>query len=593
MKKLKLQHLDNKSNSSVVVGELSTQSSAHILNKPTLPYTDWIVYYFGLVFILPIIFSLIGRKHTLIAPFVIVAVGVFLLYLLLLKRSFLAVPQTVNFSNKALKVFFALQLVSVVYANIVRYYAFNVSGIDGSIFDGLVQTILLGDIGYSPIIASYHFATHQNYVLFLLAPLYALFNSQLLLQIVCALSFWLSGIILWRIFSHYLVPFHAFVLTFCFYTLPSNQFHMFQPEVFYPLAIAWLYYVIFFTKQGSIKSWVWFVIASLFLLSLKEDAASFAIGFAAFLLINKNYKHGIMLLMMALLVGYLNLALVQPYFLAKNHVLEPDTLHFWSSWGSSNAEIIKNIFNNYEYVWSSIINTSAGWWYLYGYWLFLPLFSWFSLLVGLIELVAFMLANPDSNLYHLSAYYALPFTTIMMIGLVRVINKIDRKVAHTGGAKFVNYLWLILILLHNLFYYVRIGAVADYFSDNSNSVVAVNSDGLVSMRLAVGAWQSFYFIDLKRVQDFDAMVSDLKANHLNDKICPSNILYPHFSKLTFKNLVAWGDGRFNQAGCINLFASFGDFWPNSLQQQIDNINQALQSGKPCQQFGEFYACDFR
>ena len=251
---------------------------------------SYIAYYFSLMFILPILFVMVFDVNLYMGIFVVCFTLLFFIYALFFKRDIFFNPEKLSLSTTSIKVFFVAQLISIMYSVISRFYAFDVSGIDGSIFDGLIQEMLLGKFGYTPIIGMYHFATHQNYVLMLLAPFYAIFNSQVFLQIICGLSFWLSGIVLWKISRIYFGQIVSILLLVCFFTLPSNEFHMFQPEVFYPLAICLMYYSLYCCKPITVShriidpSWLWLMLSTGFLLSIKEDGAWFGLGFALFLM---------------------------------------------------------------------------------------------------------------------------------------------------------------------------------------------------------------------------------------------------------------------------------------------------------------------
>jgi uncharacterized membrane protein len=568
------------------------------LNKTTntnnIKSHNYIAYYFSLIFILPILVCLITNTVIYTGGFVVTFSLIFFIYALLFKRDILFDPDKINLSGTAISIFFIAQLAGITYSVVSRFYAFDVSGIDGSIFDGLVQNILLGNIGYSSIVGAYHFAIHQNYILFLLAPFYGIFNSQVYLQVICGLSFWFAGVVLWKIVNQYFGKLVSLLTVVCFYTLPSNEFHMFQPEIFYPLAICLLYHAACINtpalKNVSTKiSWLCFILATLFLLSIKEDGAWFGLGFSLFLLTRKEYKKAIFLLLISLLFINVNLFIVQPFFLAKNHVSESGALGFWSNLGSTKQEIIHNLITNPLNILSSIFEENSGFWFLYGYWLFLPLFNWFSLLVGIIELIAFCLANPDSHLHLLSAYYALPLTTIVLIGFILFMHKVLDQVNNKKyfNIKWINFILVVLILFHNIFY-VRI---KDTVAAMSGRSIPEQLYIVQMMPLSIGMWQSFYPVNGQNLDDFNKMYDEIKLRYLNDNICPSNILYPHFSALTFKNLHKWGDGSFNVPNCVNVFASMNGPWPNSPQDQINKMNTVLNSGNECRKFGNyFYYC---
>ena len=311
----------------------------------------------------------------------------------------------------------------------------------------------------------------------------------------------------------------------------------------------------------------------------------------SFLITQRQYKKSLFLFLISLTVIVINFYLVQPYFLVKSNMLQPSTIGFWSNLGNTKQEIIYNAISNPLNIISTIFDKNAGFWFLFGYWLFLPLFSGFAILVGIIELIIFSAANPDSHLHFLSAYYALPFTTIVIIGFILVMFKLY-NIANKNVKPWINCLLIVLILFHNITY-VRIKDLF-YFINNQQITLDAKLYILMQMPLSIGMWQAFYFINSQNLEDFDKMYNDLKSHHINDNICPSNNLYPHFSAITFNNLQKWGDGNFNIPNCINIFTTIGGAWPNQPDQQVKKIQSILLNNKnECYQFGVFYYCNLK
>src|SRR6185437_14655803 len=157
---------------------------------------DRIIYFWLLLFILPIPIA-IFIDSTSIRNFNYVWAFLFLVYFF--KNKIISHTSNIVFSPMALRVFFCGVLISFNYSALAQYYNFQASGLDFSIFDNMLQEALRGNWGYSTIVGFYHFATHQNYILLLILPIYYILPYPVILPIILMTSLWLAGILLWKI----------------------------------------------------------------------------------------------------------------------------------------------------------------------------------------------------------------------------------------------------------------------------------------------------------------------------------------------------------------------------------------------------------
>ena len=146
------------------------------------------------------------------------------------------------------------------------------------------------------------FGTHQNYILILLAPFYAVFGSPIFLQFIGGAATWGAGIVLWKITRLYFNQFIALCCVVAFYASPSNHFYGFRPELFYPLALFLLYYAC--VTQNKL---IYIILATLFLLSVKEDAPLYIPGYIYLLCRKKDYKAALTVVVMAIATVLLNI----------------------------------------------------------------------------------------------------------------------------------------------------------------------------------------------------------------------------------------------------------------------------------------------
>lgn len=306
-----------------------------------------------------------------------------------------------------------------------QYYGFRISGIDFSIFEGMLQNAILGNWGYEDITKAYHFGIHQNWILLLILPFYALFPSPLLLILMGAFIIWFAGLIIIRLakaFGHneFIAYFSAIFWWTCPFTVQA--FHgIFYPELFYPLFLFSMF--VFYVENKRIP----FLISIFLFLSVKEDAAIYMLGFCLALLIkrimNKDkenmvpYKIQFIAFFMCISFLFINFLVVKPYFLNKQNLQEAGYFAaWWGAWGNTPSAILINVLNHPFQAFKTII-LSSGWQSLY-----LPM-----LLIPLFNLEVFLASAPFLFLYGISisrsseyaTYYPLILWSFALYGLLK------------------------------------------------------------------------------------------------------------------------------------------------------------------------------
>ena len=98
----------------------------------------------------------------------------------IIKSSFFSLSEPNKYIKYALIV---SSFLAYLFDSLSQYYSLNISGIDFSIFEGLLQNAILGNWGFENITNTYHFGVHQNWVLFLVLPFYYIFYSPFCLSI--------------------------------------------------------------------------------------------------------------------------------------------------------------------------------------------------------------------------------------------------------------------------------------------------------------------------------------------------------------------------------------------------------------------------
>lgn len=548
--------------------------------KHEIKYSDYLLYLLVAPFILPLLYCITQGSMQYIGGWYVSCTILFIAFIFISYKKILLKSDEIKFSKIGIVTFFSAVLVSFSYTTIAKYLAFYTPSLDPGIFFSMIQAMLVGKFGYSSVAGIYHFGTHQNYILVLLAPFYAIFPSPIFLQIVAAMTTWLAGIVLWKIVRLYFNQFIAACCVVAFYASPSNHFYGFRPELFYTLALFTLYYVC-----ATQQKLVLIILATLFLLSVKEDAPLYTPGFIYILFRNKDYKGSLAVAILAILTVLCNVLLMQPYFVHKSNQVTAATLGFYSQWGSNNHEILINILTQPLKVIGLVFDGDSGFWYTFGYWLFIPLISPFLLLASIFPLCLYAISNM-MRMHVLSEYYAITPSALAYLGVIIGLYMIGTRFKLMTN-KLFNIFVLLLLLCHNLLYVRFVDLLKlDYSNMSNQQIVAI----WASAPMYRGRWQEFFPLDTQTSNDFEQLHQTLLANYKDARICPSNQVYPHLDYRDFPNLQPFGGDNINQANCVNVFAALGDIWPLNPDSLRTQASQMLQTEK-CTRFGNFFSCD--
>jgi uncharacterized membrane protein len=506
-----------------------------------------IVYFWLLLFLIPIPVAIFGHD-TAIRNFNYVWGLLFLIYFF--KNKLIIKIDDIVFSKAVLGIFFSSVLISFYYSALAEYYGFHVSGLDFSIFDNMIQEALRGNWGYSTIVGYYHFATHQNYILALLLPIYYLLPYPVILPIILITSLWFAGILLWKISRLWLGQFWSFLFVLSFYLSPHLQIGVicFCPEMFYLCAL-------FLVAYAHIKNKpVLFIIAVFLFFSIKEEAILYGIGFAIWLLMSRHYLKMCVVLFLILIFATLNFFIIAPYFLNKSHIAASQALNFWSAYGGTKSAIIMYILKHPISVALHMFNSSSGFWKIYPTFLFIPFLSPPVILTSLLPLsLSLSAAINTSGLHILNGYYPAALISLCFIGMLCFIIKSNSNIRK------------ILVLI-----------------------------ALITSPLWGSGAQTFYHVTLKNLKDFYLVQNLLKTQYNDFKICPAGAIYPHLKINEFKELgivagsVTVADFM-AQKNCIVVFSDFGDNFPYTMD--VNYMVNYAKSHPNCNNIGNIYYCD--
>lgn len=437
----------------------------------------WIFYL--ILFLVPVFEFLIGGR-TLISTrnlqYVIAGFSIVMLMLSIRKKQSLSLYAPSR--NLAIAISVAVLLAYLCDA-LSRYFGVQVSGVDFSVFDGMLQQGLIGHWGYEPMTQVYHFGVHPNWILLAVFPFYALFQSPVFLIILGAILIWVSGLLVVKLakaLGH--DDFTAWIAGICWWTASftiSILHGVFYPEMFYPVFLFGM--LIAQVQKTTQMFWLY----ALLFLSVKEDASLYLIGFGGFLIFSYFYpylnpnpisqalysvlkrmalfiasclpkkwvyhvspavvsifvryelerkwtrpsleerkndlKKGLLLILVCLCVLFVQFKITKPYFLGKSQIDQSGYVTaWWGQWGNSSGEIVKNILFH-PLVAIKTVLSSSGYKSLYIPLLFIPLFSLDVLFASLPIILIYGVAVGHPQEY--GNYYAIVLWGLALYGLLQ------------------------------------------------------------------------------------------------------------------------------------------------------------------------------
>lgn len=329
--------------------------------------------------------------------------------------------KTPSVSSHDIQALIALFLFSYVITCFTYFYAVRLNGEDFSIFDWMLYNSNHREFMTSPICnmaapldVCHHFGVHPNYVMVPLAWLHRLWTSPLMLQTVHAFAMGLSLIPLVRLSRFYTK--NLFLVALVCIAFATNVFtgslvnHGFHPEVFYlPFG---LWFIVGWVER---KNGLW-LLMTLALLSVKEDAAVYLAVFAGTVLVfeRDRWRAALFILCCAISVLLINHLWVQPYYLSQFAAVKPKYMRFWGHYGDNWSAIATFILQNPLVVARDVL--TSKWWYFFGLMAFLPFFSRRPLGVCLAIALLFGMSN-NGHMRGYATYYPAPLLPFAFWGI--------------------------------------------------------------------------------------------------------------------------------------------------------------------------------
>lgn len=320
-------------------------------------------------------------------------------------------------SRRAWTALLVMSLVWLEAASLSTFAAFNVSGIDFSIFDWMVASGARGHFGDSPIYGVNHLGVHSTFVLALVVPLHALAPSPLWLVMGGPVVLW-AGLLPLRRLVRNAVGEHGGVLWAASLAYVASPLlgrlttAGFRIESLLPLGTLW-----FLAGWMERRRAVWIAAVAL-LFFTKEDSTLFLGSFAAACLCFERPRRREAALLLLACVSFLGIytQVLQPLLAGGG----PRYLTFWSDFGNTPGEIVTGMASHPLSVLARLFTSGA--WATFAPLLFLPWLSWRAA-AGLLP-TTFLLGTASYETMHdFHTYYPAPLLAFALFGVLEVMRE--------------------------------------------------------------------------------------------------------------------------------------------------------------------------
>jgi len=323
---------------------------------------------------------------------------------------------------------------------IAEYLAIQINFIPFGFYDYMLYYFFQGKINYTGFLHGFY---HINNALYLLAPIWSLFKSPLVLLVAHPFLLVLAGAPLYGLGRHYFKQSAApllIVFVYLNFRYLQNILHMnFGVEDFYPLFFFSL--ICFAVKQR----WFWYFLFLILSLSIKEDSFFYLSAFGFLLLWMKGKRlSGFVTIVASLFYFYW----IQNYFVVwtGSDIFQAVSKNF-SQYGSTPVEIIGYGLSHVTEIIKEFLGSKEALRTCvksFGRLLFIPLFSpW---LFGCLATLFPLFVRGGENFVDLRFQYSAPFIGILFPALIDGLRRLMNRVQSWGFSR-EHILSVILIVL--------------------------------------------------------------------------------------------------------------------------------------------------
>jgi len=316
-------------------------------------------------------------------------------------------------------------LTSFLLGSLSLYFAFDLSGVDFSIFDWMLWSTAHGRFMYTPIYDVNHFGTHPSYVMLPLVPLHQLFESPFLLLLVGPLVLW-AAIFPLRALARALLMSEAYALLAtaaylgCVW-IDRLRTGGFRIEVFFPVfgllfALGWV--------RREQRFWIAGLVG---LLATKEDAPLYlgALAVAGLVLERNRWREEVAVLVSSVLILGLDVGIVQPWCRGPGPTHDAAFERFWGQYGDSLGSIATHMLAR---PWQPIgAVLTSGWWKFFGPLLFLPLLGRLPL-AAMMPGLLMLGASGYASMRRFDTYHAIALLPFLLWALFEAWSRLRPRV---------------------------------------------------------------------------------------------------------------------------------------------------------------------
>jgi uncharacterized membrane protein len=322
-----------------------------------------------------------------------------------------------------------------------------------------------------------HLGVHSSFILFAMVPLYYVWHSPLSLIAIQYASLGAAGFLFFRMARRHVDEVSSLILLLVFLLFPASQYNFGD---FYESSLA-APFVVLVLDSVLVKRWTVLVIASGFLITVKETFPLMLILLGIYMIVSKVRVAGIATSVVGLISFYAAMSIIIPWFQARYAVFPTDFHHIspFASFGNTPLSIMSNAILHPATTISVILQTGKIPYLLSlaAPYLFVGFLGSAIWIVALPELAITLLSNHPDNSSVLLANSRFSTVIVVALGISAVITL--RRIGQGLGSQRA----LALQTIASTFLFVTLGLAPLWL--NSTLMAPVTGAGELPAVLAM------------------------------------------------------------------------------------------------------------
>jgi len=345
-----------------------------------------------------------------------------------------------------------------------KYSQFGYDGLDLAIFNQVFFNTIHGNLFAFTIHPSSYLGDHAEFIILLLAPLYALWQSPLCLLLLQALMISLCAWPLFLIAKKVLAVNWAFFIACLWLINPFLQNMTLYEFHILPFAMFTLLWMFYFWQAEKFKPFLLFLFLSLL---VREDVALVVMffGIMSWVLKRRQFKWSILPFILGGVWFYLVMKVIAHFAPDGSYKF----LELYSWLGNTPLEMIKNIFAHPlgALLHVATYNNISLLVVLSLFFVGLNFFAWFYLIPIIPILAQIVLGGYLNSLIVLQTHYIsllLVFWFISLIyGLKKIFTLAQNKNNYGLGLKNIKELSVVILLITTIYFSWQFGFITSFF----------------------------------------------------------------------------------------------------------------------------------